>query len=163
MSVLVSERRESKFEAITCSIELHDILIDLMQRNFGVKNIDNWVRTRYAYGRNNNEDFQHYRYLMTNFKNRVDNIASSLTNNLRAANSTYPTTIREYEKRRDYQNNALVNCEQLIKELQRIINVFDVDINIYAPYILIIDKEINLIKKWRQKDNRMKSYLQGNI
>lgn len=38
MSVLVSDRTESKFEAITYSIELHDMLIDLMQRSFGVKN-----------------------------------------------------------------------------------------------------------------------------
>lgn len=37
MSVLVSDRTESKFEAITYSIELHDMLIDLMQRSFGVK------------------------------------------------------------------------------------------------------------------------------
>ena len=31
MSVLVSDRTESKFEAITYSIELHDMLIDFMQ------------------------------------------------------------------------------------------------------------------------------------
>lgn len=35
MSVLVSDRTESKFEAITYSIELHDMLIDLMQRSYG--------------------------------------------------------------------------------------------------------------------------------
>ena len=50
MSVLVSDRKESKFEAITYSIELHDMLIDFMQRNFGVKDIDHFVRVRYAYG-----------------------------------------------------------------------------------------------------------------
>ena len=40
MSVLVSDRTESKFEAITYSIELHDMLIDFMQRSFGVKDLD---------------------------------------------------------------------------------------------------------------------------
>ena len=44
MSVLVSDRKESKFEAITYSIELHDMLIDFMQRNFGVKDLDHFVR-----------------------------------------------------------------------------------------------------------------------
>ena len=39
MSVLVSDRTESKFEAITYSIELHDMLIDFMQRSFGVKDL----------------------------------------------------------------------------------------------------------------------------
>lgn len=37
MSVLLGDRKESKFEAITYSIELHDMLILLMQRGFGVK------------------------------------------------------------------------------------------------------------------------------
>lgn len=99
MSVLVSDRKESKFEAITYSIELHDMLIDFMQRNFGVKDLDHFVRVRYAYGDDETENFAKYRYLMTNFKNRIDLLASQLTNNIRAANSTYPTSMLEYEQR----------------------------------------------------------------
>ena len=107
MSVLVSGRSESKFEAITYSIELHDMLIDLMQRSFGVKDLDHFVRVRYAYGKDPTEDFSRYRYLMQNYKNRIDRLASMLTSNIRAANSIYPTTLHEYEKRRDYQNTAI--------------------------------------------------------
>lgn len=99
MSVLVSDRKESKFEAITYSIELHDMLIDFMQRNFGVKDLDHFVRVRYAYGDDETENFAKYRYLMTNFKNRIDLLASQLTNNIRAANSTYPTSMLEYSER----------------------------------------------------------------
>lgn len=51
MSVLVSDRTESKFEAITYSVELHDMLIELMQRSFGVKDLDRLVRMKYAYGK----------------------------------------------------------------------------------------------------------------
>lgn len=163
MSVLVSDRKESKFEAITYSIELYDMLIDFMQRNFGVKDLDHFVRVRYAYGDDETENFAKYRYLMTNFKNRIDLLASQLTNNIRAANSTYPTSMLEYEQRRSYQNNAIVNCEQIIKELQRIVEIFNVDVNTYGRYVKAIDREIGLIKKWRQRDNRIKSYLQGNI
>ena len=72
MSVLVSDRTESKFEAITYSIELHDMLIDLMQRSFGVKDLDQLVRVRYAHGKDATEDFSKYRYLMLNYKNRID-------------------------------------------------------------------------------------------
>lgn len=163
MSVIVSERKESKFEAITYAIELHDMLIDLMQRSFGIKDLDKFVRRRYAYGKDDKEDFSKYRYLMNNYKKRIDNLVSLLTNNVRAANSTYPTSMHEYEQRRDYQNSAIVNCEQLIKELQRVVEIFEVDINIYGRYINAIDREIGLIKKWRQRDNKIKSYLQGNI
>lgn len=48
MSVLLGDRKESKFEAITYSIELHDMLILLMQRGFGVKDVDGFVRKKYA-------------------------------------------------------------------------------------------------------------------
>ena len=163
MSVLVSDRKESKFEAITYSIELHDLLLDFMQRNFGIKDLDHFVRIRYAYGKDEVEDFSRYRYLMNNFKTRIDQLASQLTGNVRAANSTYPTSMHEYEQRRSYQNNAIVNCEQIIKELQRVVEIFEVDVNTYGRYVKAIDREIGLIKKWRQRDNKIKSYLQGNI
>lgn len=78
MSVLVSDRTESKFEAITYSIELHDMLIDLMQRSFGVKDLDNLVRVRYAHGKDATEDFSRYRYLMLNYKNRIDRLYEDL-------------------------------------------------------------------------------------
>lgn len=159
MSVLVSKRKESRFEAIVFSIELHDMLIDLMQRGFGVKDLDQLVRVRYARGKDETEDFNYYRYLMQNFKSRIDQLASQLTGNVRAANSIYPTTLKEYERRREYQNSAIVNCELLIKELQRVVDIFEVDVNIYGEYIKAIDREIGLIKKWRQRDNKIKSYV----
>ena len=163
MSVLVSKRNESRFEAITYSVELHNMLIELMQHSFGIKDLDHFVRIRYAYGKDPTEDFSKYRYLMQNFKTRIDQIASLLTNNVRAANSIYPTTLHEYEKRRDYQNTAIVNCEQLLKELQRVVEIFEVDINIYGRYVNAINREIGLIKRWRQRDNKIKSQLTGNI
>ena len=161
MSVLVSKRSESKFEAIVYSIELHNMLIELMQRSFGVKDLDQFVRMRYAYGKDDTEDFSKYRYLMYNYKTRIDQLASLMTNNIRAANSIYPTMLHEYEKRREYQNTAIVNCEQLLKELQRVVEIFEVDVNLYSRYVKAIDREIGLIKKWRQRDNQIKSQLKG--
>ena len=163
MSVLVSRRTESRFEAIAQSVEIHDMLIELMQRSFGVKNLDHLVRVRYAYGKEKTEDFAKYRFLMQNAKTRIDQLAALLTSNVRAANSICPTSMREYEQQRDYQNSAIVNCEQLIKELQHVVDVFDVDINTYSRYITAIDREIGLIKKWRQRDNKLKSNLQGKV
>jgi len=96
---------------------------------------------------------------MQKFKDRIDKFAASVTGNVRAANTIYPTTLHEYEQRRDYQNAAIVGCEQLINELQRVVEVFEVDVNVYGRYIKAIDREIGLIKKWRQRDNKIKSYL----
>ena len=68
-------------------------------------------------------------------KKRIDHLASLLTSNLVSANSRYPTTLHEYERRRDFQNDAIVNCEQLIKELQHVVDIFDVDLNLYERYV----------------------------
>ena len=40
--------------------------------------------------------------------------------------------------------------------------IFEVDVNTYGRYVNAIDREIGLIKKWRQRDNKIKSRLQGN-
>lgn len=47
------------------------------------------------------------------------------------------------------------------KELQRTIDIFEVDVNAYEPYVKDINREIELIKKWRQKDNQIKTHLKG--
>jgi hypothetical protein len=58
----------------------------------------------------------------------------------------------------------IVNCEQLINELQRVVEIFDVDLNLYNRYVKAIDREIGLIKRWRQRDMAIKSRLEkGNI
>ena len=64
MSVLVSDRTESKFEPITFSTEVHNMLREFMQRNFGVKDLEHFVQLRYAYGKDDVEDFGKYRYLI---------------------------------------------------------------------------------------------------
>ena len=89
MSVLLGDRKESKFEAITYSIELHDMLILLMQRGFGVKDVDSFVRKKYAYGEISEENFAKYRELMRSFKSKVNQCASLITSNVRAVSYTH--------------------------------------------------------------------------
>lgn len=101
---------------------------------------------------------------MNSFKKRVSQHASLVTSNVRAANTIYPTTLHEYEIRRDYQNAAIVHCELLIDDLQRVAERFNVDLNLYSPHIKAIDREIGLIKRWRQRDMAIKSRLEkGNV
>lgn len=57
---------------------------------------------------------------------------------------------------------AIVSCEQIVHELQRIVDIFEVDVNVYGRYIQAIDREIGLIKRWRQRDNRIKDRLLGS-
>ena len=160
MSVLASHRKESKWEPIVYSEKLHDELLDLSQRDFGIKEMTKIVRRRYWQSETFEEELSRYGYLLYESKKRLNDLASLLTSNLRAANSIYPTTMHEYEQRRDFQNFALVNCEQIINELQHVVGTFYVDFNIFKTINYMIEREIRLIRKWRQRDNRIKRQVQ---
>lgn len=163
MSVLASKRKESRFEVIVFADELQQMFLEFMQRDFGVRDLDQFVRRRYAFGKDKTENFSRYRYLMRKSKDLVTQETMLIATNLRGANSIYPTTLHECEVRRDYQNYALAHCEILMQELQRIVETFDVDLNVYRRYVNAIDREIGLIKKWRQRDNKIKSSIEGSV
>lgn len=159
-SVPLGDRKESRLEVINYSIKLHNMLREFMQRNFGVRDLEQFVRVQYARGKDKTENFARYRYWMETHKKTIDLLCTLLTNNIIAANRIHPIIMAEYETRRSYQNAAIVNCEQINKELQRVADTFEVDVNTYRRYIEAIDWEIHLITRWRQKDNKIKSYLQ---
>jgi hypothetical protein len=161
MSVLVSKRNKSRLNVLVNADTIHDQLIELMQRNFGIRNMEHFVRVQYAYGKIESEDFSKYSFLMNSAKKRLEQNTSILANNLRTAKSIYPTNMTEYEERRKYQDLAIGNCRILLRELQRIADIFDVNLNIYAECVKSINSEIKMITAWRQKDNRFKSYLKG--
>lgn len=160
MSVLVAKRREAKTEPMIFAEDLHSMLIDLMHRNFGIKNIYDFVRVQYAHKVFATEDFEYYAGQMSVMKHNMNNYASLLSANLRSAYYRYPTNLHEWQIRRDHMNDALVNCHQMERELQKVVDVFKVDVNAFHQVIAAIYKEIDLIKRWRQRDNKIKASLE---
>ena len=161
MSVLVNDRKESRYQSIIFAIKLQTRLTDFANRDFGIKDLKHLVQLRYAYGKDEMENYSKYEYLLRECKTQLNRTASLLTANLVAAKSIYPTALHEYQQRREYQNNAIGNASQLLTILQRTIDIFEVDVNVYEPYVKDINQEIDLIKRWRQKDNKIKTHLKG--
>lgn len=162
-SVLAVNRRESRIEPIIFSEKIHDMLIDLMRRNFGIKNADDFVRSQFAHGKITKEDFAYYRWQLQKRKENIEQYASRLTSDLIAAYYRYPTSLHEYEIRRDCQNSAICDCREIVKELQKVVELFKVDVNLFREVTIAINREIDLIKRWRQRDNKFKSTLKGSI
>lgn len=156
MSVLVCNRKESKLEVFSKAMDIREELIDLMQRNFGINDLNNFFRKRYFTTGDVTEEFGKASALLRMSKERLDLYSSRLLDNLRCANSIYPICESEYQLRRTHQTKAITNCESIIGELQNTISVFNTDINLYATVVNDINREIELIKKWRQKDNAFK-------
>lgn len=159
MSVMASKRNPSRFEPIKHAVDLRVLLTELLVRNFGVKNIEHVARMNYAFNKDQKEDFSKYMFIMASCKKQVEHLARLIEASVRSANSIYPVNLDECSKRREYQNSALVSCEQLISELQYVVNTFHVDLNAYRIYVESIDREIELIKKWRQSDNKLRRKL----
>lgn len=71
------------------------MLIQFMQRSFGVKNFEKVIRSKYGDSTDPGQEMSNSRFLMHRFKVRINDTAMLLTSNVRAANSIYPTTLHE--------------------------------------------------------------------
>jgi hypothetical protein len=83
----------------------------------------------------------------------------ALMDNITAANSVYPTTEHELQIRRDYQNAAIGNGEQIWQQLQHIddvmIEVKAIDLNKLADALDMLVRETGLLKAWRKANKIM--------
>ena len=157
MSVLASKRRLSRFEAIHHATELQKQLREFTKRDFGIKDLHKVARKKFECRIDRYCDYDKYNYLLQTHKRNIDYNMSMIVEKVRSANSVHPRIYSEYELRRNYQNEALAFCDVVIGELQEAVEIFNVDINEFEPYIKGINREIDLIKGWRQKDNRFQS------
>lgn len=156
MSVVVGKRKPSSREVLILPDKIDDLLLRLMQQSFGVKDVDQFVRVQYAYGRIEKEDFPWYRYVMDDYKKKIHNSSMALAAYVTMADSIkYPISAEEIKTKRRNQDMAIAECFEIKKHLMRIVDIFNVDVNKFSEPITAIDREIGLIKKWRQRDNRL--------
>ena len=99
---------------------------------------------------------KHYRMVLANpLLARMD----ELMNNITEANTVYPVNEHELQVRRDYQNAAIGNCEQIWQQLQHIDDVMfgvnAIDLNKLADALDMLVREEALIKAWRKANKIM--------
>lgn len=153
MSVKVADRNESKCEAVWNATVLKAEIHDLCIRDFGVKDVNQLVRLKYAYGVEDEENFEKYVLLMHQCKKRVHFLSDEIIADTRAANRIKMNCVRRCNNRLDLQDRAIGDCEMLIGKLQDVVDVFWVDINKMERYIKAIDHEIDLIRNWEGYTN----------
>lgn len=156
MSVVKSKRKESILEPLAHAENMRSCFMELLVRNFGIKDLSHVARKRYILGKESDNDITKYIWYISDCKQKVLNLIDSICMDIRSANSLYPTSLHEYHLRREYQDKAIMKCECLIVKLQQIVDFFDVDVNCYKHYVEYIDREIELVKKWRQRDNKLR-------
>lgn len=162
MSVLKNDRDLSPLEFLQHAVKLQGMLKEFAQRNFGLRDTSEFIKKKYRYEKDDLTEYDANYYLLTSSKRNIDSLVKLMLANLRRANSIYPQNLHELQKRKDFQDLAIGNCEAIIGALQEVVETFEVDVNRYKQYIEAIDREIWLIKRWRRSDNKLRNRLKRN-
>ena len=173
MSVLKNKRSVSSMEFYHNAIVLRREITMLLLRDFGIKDKVRSVKSLYGVPGMEPEDEQKFReivekyemkatiieeypaWLIDKMRNNIMNILHNMIMNITQANTIYPVCESEFYDRRNFQNHAIGNCEQLLQEMQYIISIIPVDAQKYMRYVDTIEKEIALLKGWRKSDNKI--------
>ena len=171
MSVPLSHRKQSRFEAQHHYYRLRSEVTTLMINDFGfspekyekqiehyreahknVENVDAVVERMKA----KSDSFQ--KWFIDKECDAILEILRKIESEFTFGNSIYPSEtpakIDEYKERRAHITAAIANCYILKQELQYIIRTLPVDLNKYKRFATAIDEQIALYKGVRQSDNR---------
>lgn len=153
MSVPLSRRSESRLQVFKTAADLEDSLTNLCYRSFGLFSTKSPIRHRYdCYA---NTEIEHdMSHMIEQFKSETMALAGWLNDNIHSAKSIYPKTSGDLNTRRQFQNQALSNCESIKMKLDYIARYFNVDINMFRESIDLLNDEKKLIKKWRISDQK---------
>lgn len=155
MSVLKNKRGLSKMEFYHTARKIRRELTEFLRRDFGIHSRNNASKIDPTlpddwYDEDMKEIAQNIRMLLRN-----------LMWNITAANTIYAVTKEELQVRRNYQNTAIINCQQLIQELQFCEDALPIKASKLLPYVEAIGFEITLLKGWRKSDNKIAEKLNG--
>lgn len=169
MSVLQSERKESNLLYYHQAYEIRKELVNLSLRDFGLKQTKSDLIISDKVSEEDKQTIleltakykrgyiihKQPEWLLEKFRDSVFDHCNQLIDNITAAYNLHPTYKAEWDERRLYQDKAIINCEQLIQTIQFIMSVLPVDANKFLKYVPMIEKEIELLKSWRKKGNKM--------
>lgn len=152
-----------------------------MLRNFGIKRnarsivqvikniykedqkvIDN-IFAKYDKTQNNQFQSEYPEWFINSQREHMMRILQNMMDEITSANSIYATNLSEFDERRNHQNEAIACCYKLFQEIQYIISIFNTDLNKLVPIIDMIEKEVDLLKGWRQSDNKSRKKIKDKL
>lgn len=172
MSVLKNLRALSEMQFYKTAITIRKELTIWLLKDFGtrrnaksvnqvIKNITPEEQAQIEkifekYGKTSRRTYQsEYPEWFVEFERKIisENLAELVTN-ITQANSIYPNFMFEWDLRRKYQDKAICNCYKLYQELQYITSLFPTDLNRFVYLLADVEREVALLKGWRQSDNK---------
>ena len=179
MSVVKSKRKQSQFEVFHHLTKMRQRITDLLLRDFGYsfEKFNKKLEKRYSgkpyeeltdvqkrdYDRQKKRNEAFDEWFIMRERETIMECLHALNEHVYVANSIYPTCQEELTERRLHQDIAIGQCFRVVQELQYSIETLPVDVNVYLRFAEDIEKEISLIKGWRQADNKLKKNFKEEI
>lgn len=177
MSVRLDQRNESKLEFENNARRLRKEVTDWLFKDFGqgkkktirhvIKNISPEdeqamieIFEKYSMYSKNKFVSEYPSWYIQQEREIILKILSDLISDIAHANTIYANSLAEFEMRREYQTKALGDCYTLQAEIISVAECVDLDFNKLSPIIRLLDKEIALLKGWRQSDNKPRKKLE---
>lgn len=178
MSVVVSKRKQSGFEVFDQLARIRVEITNLIFRDFGFNYDKIEMHAGKLFGQYRLEELRtldpetrelKIARVMEDVKHYINDAALTVRDILRQAtaevhiaNDIIPTRWAEYDERRLRQDRAVGYLHVLTLELESIIDDLPVNANVFFRIATLIDREIGLIKSWRQADNKFKPIIAKN-
>ena len=122
-------------------------------RDFGVKDK---IRIEKRPGTEPEKTVEMYpEWLIVHLREKILAILHNMMMNIIAANTIYPLSFDELSLRRRYQIGAIINCQQLIQEIEYCEDILPLGIKKFEPYYEMINYEIKLLKGWRKANTKI--------
>ena len=151
MSVIKNKRGLSKLEFYHNARKMRKELTQLTLRDFGIQSRGN----KFKQDTGSQQPEGYYDELLEEFSKGIRYLLRRMIQNITAANTIYPVNFNEVIQRRNYQTEAIINCEQLLQELLYCEDVMPVKASVFIPYIERVEFEIKLLKGWRKSNNKL--------
>lgn len=179
MSVLLNKREETPFAARDVALDMRRQITELSFRRFGKKprklpntpsnwtdwskdSQDKWL-TSMEEKRLQAEQFDNW--FIDNERNILDRLLRKLIFDIDQANIMRPQYIFECDKQRELQDEAIGICSNIKRELNYIADTIPSNKNFIVKTIEIIEREMNLLRGWRQSCNKIRKDIEskGNL
>ena len=152
-----NKRGLSKLEFSHNARRLRKDLTLLTLRDFGIHS--RGKKFKETTGSRQPEGF--YDEILQEFSQSIRQLLRNMMLNITAGNR-YPTSIKELEIRRMYQNAAITNCDQLLQEILYLEDVIPVKASVFISYIKLIEYEKTLLIGWRKSNSNIEKAIVKN-
>lgn len=118
------------------------------------QSVINEICAKYAVNPNKSYNSEYPEWYMEDEKKLIKSYCNKLIYYIVQANKLHPYFDFEWQQRRMNQNNAIGVVQNLYVEIDHIKEMFDVSLKFTTDLMDALDREEDLIKGWRQSDNK---------